>query len=222
MSEALRALLTELIDYAGMFPPAGLDLATAARNYAVYRQGEYSWMLGRFVAPAACAAEVDRRFPVSVLAPDRKSERAGELEYIEIPVTGEPAGLGARVKIRTGGLTAEAYPSDAELASFVCRAAAARVPFKATAGLHHPLPAPPMHGFVNLFLAASLAWHGGAEEDVRATLGERSFAFGEDAEWGGRRLTAAQIRTARTEFAISFGSCSFEEPVEDLKRLGWL
>ena len=222
MSEALRALLTKLIDYAGMFPPAALGLAAAARNYAAYREGEYGWMLGRFVAPVARAAEVDPRFPLSVIAADRGSERAGEAEYMEVLVTGDLAGMGPRVKIRTGGATADAYPTAEELASFLCRAAAARVAFKATAGLHHPLPAPPMHGFVNLFLAASLAWHGGAEADVRATLGERAFAFGEDAEWSGRRLSAAQIRTARAEFAISFGSCSFEEPVEDLKRLGWL
>src|SRR5580700_6454893 len=48
----LRALLTELIDYAGLFPPAGLDMAAAVRNYASYLSGRYSWIVGRFVVPA--------------------------------------------------------------------------------------------------------------------------------------------------------------------------
>ncbi len=115
-------------------------------------------------------------------------------------------------------------PLGPDLAAFLHRAAAAGVPFKATAGLHHPLPSPPMHGFVNLFLAAALAWHGGSEADALFTLRETSFHFDSHAAWGAGayRLTAKQIRAARSGFAISFGSCSFEEPVADLKELGWL
>jgi hypothetical protein len=222
VSEALAALLHGVIDYAGLFPPASLDLTTAMRNYAAYRAGPHAWMLGRFVTPAACAAEVDPAFPLSVIAPDKKSERAGEIEYIEIPMTVDPAELRARAKIRCGGLAPDAYPSAQDLARFLTRAATARVAFKATAGLHHPLPSPPMHGFVNLFLAACLAWHGGSEGDVVATLEEREFQFNDAATWRSHRLTAEQIRDARANFAISFGSCSFEEPVDDLTRLGWL
>ena len=221
-SDALQALLSGLIDYAGLFPPASLDLPTAMRNYQEYRVGEHAWMLGRFVVPAALVAEVDAGWPLSVIAPDKKSERAGDVEYIEMPVTGDPTGLAARAKIRTGGLTPEAYPSTGELAGFLHRAAAARVPFKATAGLHHPLPSPPMHGFVNLFLAACLVWHGGSEADAAATLEERNFRFHDRAYWHYQRLSAEQIREARAQFAISFGSCSFEEPVEELTRLEWL
>ena len=220
--DSLQALLTGLIDYAGLFPPAALDLPTAVRNYATYREGEHAWMLGRFVVPSANLADVDPSWPLSVIAPDKKSERAGDVEYIEVPVTGDPAGLGARAKIRTGGLTADAYPSSKDLAGFLHRAAAARVAFKATAGLHHPLPSPPMHGFVNLFLAACLVWHGGSEADAVATLEERSFRFHDRAYWHLHRLSADQIREARANFAISFGSCSFEEPVADLSRLEWL
>jgi hypothetical protein len=221
-SDALRSLLTGLIDYAGLFPPASLDLTTAMSNYAAYRASEHAWMLGRFVVPAAQAAEVDASWPLSVIAADKKSERAGDVEYIEIPVTSDPAGLGARAKIRTGGSTPDAYPSAAELAGFLHRAAAARVPFKATAGLHHALPSPPMHGFVNLFLAACLMWHGGSEADALATLEDRNFRFHDRAYWHYHRLTAGQIGDARAQFAISSGSCSFEEPVEDLTRLEWL
>src|SRR5579884_3221701 len=57
---AARALLTGIVDYAGTFPPAGLSLEDAARNYARYRTGPDSWMLGRFVLPCANAAEFQR------------------------------------------------------------------------------------------------------------------------------------------------------------------
>jgi hypothetical protein len=213
MHDALRELLRGLIDYAGVYPPASLELPEAVSNYWTYRNGPYAWMLGRFVIPSARVADVPDEFPLSVIAPDKKQERAGDIEYIEIPVTADPAGLAARAKIRTGGPTADAYPSAEDLARFLHRAAAARVPFKATAGLHHPLPSPPMHGFVNLFLAACRVWHGATEADALATLRETSVHFD---------LTPEQIRDARADFAISFGSCSFEEPIENLHRLGWL
>jgi hypothetical protein len=211
MVEARRELLSGLIDYAGLFPPASLALIEAIRNYQSYRDGPHAWMLARFVIPAALAEQAPADFPLSVIAPDKKSERAGEIQYIEIPVTGDPAGLGgARAKIRAGG---DSYPSAEDLAGFLCRAARARVPFKATAGLHHALPAPPMHGFFNLFLAACEAWHGAGEAEVLATLRAASPTID---------LTGEQIRAARGEFAINFGSCSFEEPVAELERLGWL
>jgi hypothetical protein len=214
MDEARRALLSGLIDYAGMFPPASLELAGAAGNYARYRASPEGWMLARFVVPESRADEMPKSFPLSVISADKKRERAGDVEYLEIPLSGELPVPPARAKIRTGGPTPEAYPSAETLAGFLCRAAKARVAFKATAGLHHPLPSPPMHGFVNVFLAASLAWHGAKEPEVLAALADAEFA------WKG--LTAEQIRAARREFAISFGSCSFEEPVEDLRGLGWL
>ncbi|MCW1970743.1 MAG: hypothetical protein KIH69_021745 [Anaerolineae bacterium] len=53
MQKSLRILLTELVDYAGLFPPAGLDMPTAVRNYADYLAGEQAWALGRFVLPMA-------------------------------------------------------------------------------------------------------------------------------------------------------------------------
>ena len=56
----LRILLRGLIDYAGLFPPASLDMADAVRNYAAYREGEHAWALGRFVVPAARLEEFER------------------------------------------------------------------------------------------------------------------------------------------------------------------
>ena len=61
MTEALRTLLAGLIDYAGLFPPASLDMAEAARNYEAYRAGPHSWALGRFIVPSARLNEVDPR-----------------------------------------------------------------------------------------------------------------------------------------------------------------
>ncbi len=49
--KSARALLSELIDYAGLFPPAALSMPEAVSNYADYRQGDFNWILGRFVLP---------------------------------------------------------------------------------------------------------------------------------------------------------------------------
>jgi hypothetical protein len=217
-SESLRVLLTHLIDYAGLFPPASLDMQTAMRNYAAYRGGEYAWMLGRFVVPAARTSEVDASWPLAVLeSAPRKMEVAGDVVYYEAPLDRDPAILGARAKIRLGG---EAVPESAPVAAFLTRCAKARVAFKATAGLHHPLRNPPMHGFVNLFLAAALAWRG---EDPLPTLEASEFHFDDDAvRWQNHTVTIDELRDVREQFAISFGSCSFEEPIDDLKALGWL
>ena len=56
---ALHALLDSLIDYAGLFPPAGLGMHAAVERYARYKTGPYSWMLGRFVVPIARIAEFE-------------------------------------------------------------------------------------------------------------------------------------------------------------------
>jgi hypothetical protein len=214
-------LLSELIDYAGLFPPAALDMASALRNYQAYREGEYAWMLGRFVVPGAQRNAVDPAWPVSVLeSVPQRIEIAENVTYFEVPLDADPSTVRDRAKIRLGG---ESVPEPAAVAQFLRRFAEARVPFKATAGLHHPVRNPPAHGFVNLFLAAALAWNG---EDPLPTLEERSasaFQFGLDrVGWHGHTLTVAQIVDARQRFAISFGSCSFEEPIADLQALGWL
>lgn len=49
----LRTLLIHAVDYAGLFPPAKLDMETAVRNYASYQEGEHSWALGRFIVPVS-------------------------------------------------------------------------------------------------------------------------------------------------------------------------
>jgi hypothetical protein len=83
-----------------------------------------------------------------------------------------------------------------------------------------------MHGFLNVFAAAVLAWHGAGAPLLIELLEERAAAtlqFSDDAlVWRGHRVTTAQIAEARRAFAHSFGSCSFEEPVSELRELGLL
>jgi hypothetical protein len=239
-SASLRALLTGLIDYAGLFPPAALPMDAAVRNYDAYRRGPHAWMLGRFVVPAADRARVPADFPLSVLG-DADNDvievkeivaARGRTVYVESDDLDAIGAAGLRAKIRTGGLTPEAFPGTSRVASFLRQCAEKGVAFKATAGLHHPLrcvkpltyepdaPTGTMHGFVNVFLAAALLQHAETiltEEDAEA------FAFDDEAaSWRGHRMPTGELARTRREFAISFGSCSFEEPVADLKELGWL
>ena len=145
---------------------------------------------------------------------------------------------GARAKIRTGGVLAEAIPDAADVARFIAACAAAGVAWKATAGLHHPVraeqalsyeaasPRAVMHGFLNVFAAAVFARTGSTLEELEAVLREPAAqAFRFDAEglaWRHRRATTPELAAARRDFAVSFGSCSFAEPVAELHALGVL
>jgi hypothetical protein len=237
--KSLRALLEHLIDYAGLFPPAALTMQDAVRNYARYREGEWAWALGKFVVPQARVKEVPSEFPLSILGVDEV--KADDLDavapgaFVEITDTSilpELKHRGLRAKIRTGGITEDAFPAAESVAAFIRACAHEGVAFKATAGLHHPLrcvkpltyepnaAVGTMHGFVNVFLAAAMV------DDAEAILLETdpsAFAFDDDgATWRHQRVTTAELARARRDFAISFGSCSFEEPIDDLRALGWL
>ncbi len=165
--------------------------------------------------------------------------------YFEIPITSDPTELvialaqsGALAKVRTGGVTAEAFPSTADLARFITACADEKVPFKATAGLHHPLrgnyrltssadsEAGMMFGFLNVFLAAAFARFGLSEDGVRELLAETSpevFHFDEEGvTWRAHQLTLQRLDVARNQFSLAYGSCSFEEPVAELKKIGLL
>jgi hypothetical protein len=165
--------------------------------------------------------------------------------YVEVPIAEDPAPLireiaahGLRAKVRTGGVEAGAFPTAAQLARFLVSCTANGVTCKATAGLHHamrgeyPLTYDPasergtMFGFLNVFLAALFVRDGLGHEDCAALLEERdagSFTFSATGvSWRGRTASAAAIREARAGAAISFGSCSFTQPVADLTSLGLL
>jgi hypothetical protein len=134
-------------------------------------------------------------------------------------------------KLRTGGVDSAAFPSPEEVAGVICACRDARVPVKCTAGLHHPIRRhddgveTKMHGFLNVFGAAVLATAHQLGPDATADIlndeNAADFRFDED-RFHCRELSAsiAQIETARQEFIISFGSCSFDEPREDLRTLG--
>jgi hypothetical protein len=87
-------------------------------------------------------------------------------------------------------------------------------------------PSALMHGFLNVFLAATFLRAGMTPSVATELLEERSagaIRFGSDGiEWREHRLNADAIASARQEFSISFGSCSFTEPVDDLQSLGLL
>jgi hypothetical protein len=150
-----------------------------------------------------------------------------------LPVLGE---YGARAKIRLGGVTAESVPAVDVVARFLLACAKEGVAWKATAGLHHAVrgvrevarggPRVAMHGFVNVFLAGTLAFFGADEKALVKTLSEEdaaAFRLDDDVvRWHDNAMISDQIEKARSEFAIGFGSCSFEEPVLDLKQMRWI
>lgn len=355
MLHTTRTLLSGIVDYAGLFPPAKLDMPAAVRNYAAYLAGPHAWMLGRFIVPVArldefeqhaaelfprplpstaaehrstaddapepwrisaivgedADADIERVFafnqrhappetdtttdddedtdaPAQHTAPparttqqqphsesepqaeiglgggavidtlEIKSASGREIDrlmtivpqqleaYFEIPTATDPrgmiaamAGTGARAKIRTGGITPDAFPPAPHIARFIAACAAADVPFKATAGLHHPLRGEfnltyepgcaraTMYGFLNVFLAAALLRTGeGTEADAAELLSETNptnFRFVEQGiAWREKRLPSAKLALVRENFAMSFGSCSFDEPVSDLRAMGLL
>ncbi len=297
---ALDSLLRGAIDYAGLFPPAGLGMAEAVSNYASYRAGEHAWALGRFVLPVSrlaefesaaesllprgpgstawrvaaligkdagadlhalgefnCSHAADGAGSVAADVVEGKADSADAIAgllgkvprymqaYVEVPIGRDPAPLieaigraGGRAKVRTGGITADAFPPAADLVRFIRACLAAGVPFKATAGLHHPLRADyrltyepgsacgTMFGFLNLFLAAAFMAEGMSDRDAELLLEERdrsTLRFEADGvEWRGQRVEADAIRRSREAGIVSFGSCSFTEPIGDLASLGLL
>ncbi|WP_284532363.1 hypothetical protein [Nocardioides sp. T2.26MG-1] len=149
--------------------------------------------------------------------------------YVEIPVDCAPgAWLAAadevaarefRLKFRTGGLEAAAFPSAAALAGCIDASLDRETPFKCTAGLHRAVRHTGAddgfehHGFLNLLVATRLAFDGATPDDVAGVLerrdGDALAAEARDLDLGGAR-----------RWFTSFGSCSVDEPLDDLVRLG--
>ncbi len=282
---AIETLLADLIDYAGLYPPAGLDMHAAVRNYLGYSRGPHAQVLGRFVVdldrfPNLLEAAGDAIGGVRlslIVSPEadmgRLQQLIGEgyrIEAIEVKIAESveveriakqmPAGpvlyfeasafeqsqelleavasAGTRIKVRMGGVTTEAFPVTHAVAEMLRNMALHRIPFKATAGLHHPLrgrypltyepgsPTAMMHGFVNLVCAAAMLYFGGAAEEARRLLDEEdrdAWQITPDSiAWRSHCWSADQLRTVRRRFLIGFGSCSFDEPIRDLEALGWL
>lgn len=162
--------------------------------------------------------------------------------YVELPLQADLpllvaalGRLGLRAKVRTGGLTPDAIPAPADLLRFLTCCVRAGVPFKATAGLHHPLrgeypltgdadgPRATMYGFLNIFMTAAFLHAGIEASAVAPLLEERDAAAiavdGTSLRWRHLALTAPALAAFRAASGASFGSCSFDEPVHDLAAL---
>ena len=162
--------------------------------------------------------------------------------FVEVPLLEDPEALiavigdvGAKAKIRTGGLTPDAIPGARHVLRFLRACLEYDVAFKATAGLHHPLraeypltyepdaPRGVMYGYLNVFLAAAFLRAGLDEADVLALLEERDpAAIHVEADrigWRNFSVDTDALRRSRHE-AVAFGSCSFREPVDELRALG--
>lgn len=289
MLPSVKALLSSVVDYAGLFPPAKLNLPQAMANYAQYQMTPHSWMLGRFILPASRWREfeellatwegkgslsvilsgnwqseiekvvfLNQENQIAITAlefpplPPREIEQllphlpAKVDSFFEIPLGGDWEAYltvirhkNAAAKIRTGGITADAFPSVTQLCQCMFAFAQAQISFKATAGLHHPLPASypltyeldsphhVMHGFLNVvILAALIYWQKVTPDEAIEVLNQSSsdaFQFQPDAIlWNNHRLSLSEIEQARNNFFRSFGSCSFQEPIDDLKKINLL
>ena len=162
--------------------------------------------------------------------------------FLEIPLQSDPAPLIARLggtrasaKMRTGGVVESAIPSPTEVLRFIRACSENGVAFKATAGLHHAIrgeypltyeagaPRGTMYGYLNVFLAAAFVEAGLEDSRILEVLGETdrsAFRFDESGvHWRSFSIGADTLPGIRREFAISFGSCSFVEPVSEAKEL---
>ena len=243
-----------------------LPLARLAEFEAEYSRRpateQAGWQLSVLAGPdpaadhAAIQAFNTRQQAARIVALETKAGSPGEVTkftaifptaleiWVEVPASGDvtpfiiairAAGRGA--KIRTGGVTADAFPSAAVVARFLTACRDAGVVCKATAGLHHPLrgdyrltdetggPSGTMFGFLNVFLAATLLHAGGnpaeAESLLTESVAEKFQVSAEAIRWRDHVFSSAHILAARQALGRSFGSCSFTEPVEGLQALRW-
>jgi hypothetical protein len=132
-------------------------------------------------------------------------------------------------KLRTGGVTADAFPTSAQIAKALVTPATHQLPIKFTAGLHHPIrqfrdeAKTKMHGFLNVLGAAVLAAEHRWDAHQAATMLEDenpdSFSFTQDFfGWREWKIDIERLQYRR-KFVASFGSCSFDEPRDDLRAL---
>ncbi|MBP1930558.1 hypothetical protein [Ammoniphilus resinae] len=310
MTSAIHAFMNQIVDYAGLFPPASLTLEPAIHNYASYLSSQDSWMIGQFILPATRLKELENylslfhsNFPLHCTVLGKKSEekwaylevlktdleqifsmtdRYGDslkINTLELPLpaivpdrglleiirvkTGklrlhtfcemtlpmddhweqhlheildqigeyhDPKGLFFGFKLRTGGVTANAFPSPFQVATALISCRDRGIPMKFTAGLHHSIRmyrdevATQMHGFVNVFAAGMLACrHNLDVNDTAQILKDENpvhFNFTDDGlTWRDLAISVPDIERLRKTMFRSYGSCSFDEPREDLRAL---
>lgn len=242
----------------GRFVLPASHLAEFSEAFAPFAGEGAPWQLsvlaGATDAPAIDAFNLAQRGRAVIDTIESKANRVEEIAalaalngegrfiYVEIPLgptmetlIAEIAGQGFRAKMRTGGVTADAFPTAESVARFLELCAKAGIASKATAGLHHPVRGDyrltyaadsatgTMFGFLNVVCAAMLIGHGLPNHEAIALLEERdpkAFRAGDDGiRWRDWLVPMADIKNARAGSTNSFGSCSFAEPIHDLKQL---
>lgn len=240
------------------------EFESDVREYLPALSNEHPWQLSALCGPAleddfrAIEAFNERHSAIQVAAVEIKVSRADDVapcasgvpkglqSWFEFPLSADPipfvhalASAGARAKVRTGGTAANVFPSTQDVCAFLVACCRYNVPFKATAGLHHPFcgtyrlsyeksdaRTTVMYGFLNLFLGATFLYAGIRPELLPDLLGEGSpdaFTFDENGvSWRHHWASNDQIDEARACFAIAFGSCSFDEPLRALRHLNLL
>lgn len=143
------------------------------------------------------------------------------------------SGLNSGFKLRTGGVEADSFPSSEHIAFCIRRCLDRKVPMKFTAGLHHPFRhfdkeiGTMMHGFINVFASGIIAMrHDISDKGIEEVLNDEdpgNFIFTDEYfSWKGWKISIGDIVIARKNLVLSFGSCSFDEPVGDLRSLNLL
>jgi hypothetical protein len=312
ITKSAECFFSSLIDYAGLFPPAGLSIEKALSNYCDYRQHPQRWILSRFILTPAHLSQIssgmlsghtqEQPLDLSLVCKDPLNEiplgmkRISELNnrisigsievslsagrvvseqirqcdavlnkydstdkfrslFFEIPpspdwaaslpevvdslkAAAETSNRSIGFKLRCGGTEPHLVPSFGRVADAISACAQSSVPIKFTAGLHHPFRAglqdggascqtPSMHGYFNVFFAAFAAFGKGSPAskimEILTCQGDVRPEFGEEyLEWLGIRFSLSELKKIRTSLALSFGSCSFVEPLEDASALNWL
>lgn len=151
--------------------------------------------------------------------------------YVESKQFGNyrPAGY----KLRCGGAEPSKYPLPQQVAHIILTCKRHGIALKATAGLHHPIrhfnesEQIKMHGFLNVFGAGIIAqYHELNADQITAIIEDedaKHFIFSDsEFKWNGLSVMVDKVVEARKSRVISFGSCSFDEPREDLRELGYL
>jgi hypothetical protein len=181
---------------------------------------------------------------MTIDAMQRAADAAGSAVavFAEIPSNADvesliagAARLGINAKIRTGGVTADVFPPSDSVVRFIRCCVDAGVAFKATAGLHHAVrgeyrltydaaaPTETMFGFLNVMLAAGAIADGRSDAEALALLEEHDPAAFTVTETTIRcrdiTLDEEHARAMRDRVLASFGSCSFTEPVDELRAL---
>ena len=325
--KSVSAFMNEIIDYAGIFPPASLTLKESFDNFMDYRLFKHNWILSKFVCPFSRLDELtelidgspsinnanplrltilgslsldtfmfernilkdiqdiikfhdtngqkvsiegfETKLPTEMLAfresadlidtiNDFRDKIAKQISpsvqiFLETEIIKEnwvdlidsitsalsvcnefySEGQDYRklgFKLRTGGIDHDSYPTSDKIAYAIMKSINNKVPFKATAGLHHAIrhineqTNTLIHGFLNIFGAGILYQSKKISPDDMIKIIDdeqpQNFVFEDESfSWNGYKINTEEITFARKYYMLSFGSCSFEEPRQDLRNL---